>query len=156
MNDYKFVYGSELSTKICEVVTDFSEIKTLFNKMQGTMLSKRGLGLAAPQVNQLIRMFVIKINHLKYENDFEIIACINPEIIKSTGKIKQDEYCLSFPNHYAKKVKRKSWVELDYLDEKNEKQKRIFIGMNAVCVQHEISHLNGKKLSDFGKLIRKS
>ena len=72
MNDYKFVYGSELSTKICEVVTDFSEIKTLFNKMQGTMLSKRGLGLAAPQVNQLIRMFVIKINHLKYENDFEI------------------------------------------------------------------------------------
>jgi peptide deformylase len=98
----------------------------------------RAEGLAANQVGELVRMFVIRDAVTE-----EYITCINPEILASkTDLLDSKEGCLSFPG-VNETVKRSEAIHVRYQDEGGQVQEVWFTGVNAVAFQHELDHLNG-------------
>lgn len=103
------------------------------------MLKKGGLGLAANQVGLHFRAFVMA------GVDSEKLFLVNPKIIKrSEVPANMKEGCLSAPGEFLVLKERASWVQVDFQDEKGQPTRRVFQGLHAVCVQHEIDHLDGK------------
>jgi peptide deformylase len=143
----------EVSKEIPEVDNN---IRQLMDDMMETMYANNGVGLAAVQVGILKRILVMDTSWSsdRYESDELIenkakIYMANPKIIKSsTNLVPYKEGCLSFPT-LDSIVKRPDYVEIEYLDYHNKKQ--ILKAKNsllAVCVQHEIDHLNGVTFID--------
>ena len=128
--------------KPVEAVDD--EIKTLAKDMLETMYDDGGIGLAAIQVNVSKRIIVIDLSEEKNQPMF----LINPEIIDSQGKEKMQEGCLSVPGIYDY-VERSDWIRCRYLDLNGQQQEIETDGLLAVCIQHEIDHLNGKLFIDY-------
>lgn len=150
--------------KAVEVIT--AELKQLAEDMLETMYAHRGVGLAAVQVNRLVRLLVADTSselsesqeetdryqsfHLKKQLVAKIkqpLILFNPEIISQTGKILFSEGCLSFPSYFAE-VQRSEIVELRSLNENGEE---VFIktdGLLSICLQHEVDHLNGRLFID--------
>jgi peptide deformylase len=115
------------------------EIKDLFE----TMYEDHGVGLAATQVNIHKRIFVMDCS----EGQNAPLCFVNPEIVYSEGEVQSEEGCLSFPGVYAK-VPRASKIRVSFLSESGEPQEREFEGLECMCVQHEIDHLNGVTFVD--------
>lgn len=113
-----------------------SIVKDLVDTLSQT---SNGIAIAAPQIGVAKRIFVMNRGEIKN------LVCINPKIISAVGRMKYDEGCLSFPDKYVRKV-RKQFVKLKYLDENFVEREAQFSGVEAVCVQHECDHLNGKLL----------
>lgn len=126
--------------KVCEPVTVFGpELLILLEGMWEAMLKRGGLGLAANQVGLLCRMFVMA------GVDSEKLFMVNPKIVKrSEIPANMKEGCLSAPGEFLLLKERASWVQVDFQDEKGKLTRRVFQGLHAVCVQHEIDHLDGK------------
>lgn len=124
----------------CAEVTVFGpELLTLLEGMWEAMLKKGGLGLAANQVGLHFRAFVMA------GIDSEKLFVCNPKIIKrSEAPANLREGCLSAPGEFLVLGERAAWVQVDFFDEKGYMQRRVFQGLHAVCVQHEIDHLDGK------------
>ena len=121
-----------------EEVTEFDQsLKDLVKSMEELMSTQGGIGLAANQVNILKRVIVVNIP------DVCKLTLINPEIVSSNGKDKIIEGCLSFPTVFAH-VQRPSIISIKFQDTdgKHHEAKDI-TGLVAVCIQHEIDHLNG-------------
>jgi len=109
------------------------------------MYSRKGIGLAAPQVGTLERVIIADIGE-------GLISMINPEILTGYGEDYIDEGCLSLPDTVVN-VKRKQSVFVRYLD-KNEKEKESELdGLTARVIQHEIDHLNGVLIIDHAPLV---
>jgi peptide deformylase len=107
-----------------------------FNELGQTMLKADGVGLAAPQVNKLIRVIAININEQPQ-------ILINPKIIKKSWSKKiLEEGCLSIPDVYGK-VKRHKKIKVEYLDRQGKFHKNKFKDLTARVIQHEIDHLDG-------------
>lgn len=124
---------------VAEPIDKFDgSLATLVLDMFDTMYSQDGVGLAATQVNVHKRLFVIDVS----EHRDERLCIINPLITKQDGKIVQEEGCLSFPGLYAK-VTRSSKVTLSYQDINGAPQTLEADGLLAICIQHELDHLNG-------------
>ena len=105
-----------------------------------TMYNAPGIGLAAPQVNVSQRVIVMDCGK---DNEAELIKMINPEIIDaSKDLVVHEEGRLSIPDQTAD-VERPSEVKVKYIDENGARQLIVATGLLAVCVQHEIDHLNG-------------
>lgn len=121
-------------------------LQKLIKNMQETMLAAKGIGLAAIQVGNPIRLAVIRLNH---DTDREaIFPVVNPEITYfSEEKIIAEEGCLSLPNIFGN-VERARKITIDFLNKKGEKQTLKLEGLNARVVQHEIDHLNGILFTD--------
>jgi len=115
----------------------------LIDDMLETMYEAPGIGLAATQVNQHEQIIVIDLS----DDKTEPYCFINPEIISSSGKETMEEGCLSVPETYAK-VERAETVVVRYLDRKGKDQTLEASELLAVCVQHEIDHLQGKLFVD--------
>lgn len=143
------------------------ELKKLSEDMLETMYAAHGIGLAAPQVGELIRMLVIdtrpkdeKGRRYKYEDMTELekavpqpIVIINPEIVKGEGKTTFDEGCLSVPS-YFETVERKNYVEVKGYDVDG---KEILIksdGLLGICLQHEMDHLEGTLFIDHLSFVK--
>jgi peptide deformylase len=126
--------------KTCAEVTVFGEeLKILLDGMWTAMLKHGGLGLAANQVGLHFRAFVMA------GVDSEKLFIINPKIVKkSIVPANLKEGCLSAPGEFLVLQERSSWVQIDFQDEKGQMQRRVFKGLHAVCVQHEMDHLEGK------------
>lgn len=108
----------------------------LIEDMRLTMLKKDGVGLAAPQIAQNIRLIVIRHEGKDY-------TIINPQITKkSWAKKSGEEGCLSVPNTFGR-VSRHKKINLVFFDEKATKQKMVATDMLARIFQHEIDHLDG-------------
>jgi len=119
-------------------VVDISakEIQELIPQMIETMIAKDGVGLAAPQVGQNIRLIVVHIKD-------KAMAIINPKIIKrSIIKEWGEEGCLSVPGKYGE-VRRCKKVTVKYLDDKGKPHQIIAEGLFARVIQHENDHLDG-------------
>lgn len=144
------------------------ELVNLSNDMLETMYAAPGIGLAAPQIGRSIRLAVIdtryrdetgavdtsEMTELERKISFPL-RLFNPEIVKKEGKTTFDEGCLSVPG-FLETVQRADYVELEALNEKGEK---VFIqtdGLLAICIQHEIDHLNGKLFIDRLSTIKRS
>ena len=116
----------------------------LLDDMLETMYDAPGIGLAATQVNVHERLIVIDIS----EDKNEPYCLINPEIISDSGKETMEEGCLSVPDTYAE-VERADAVSVKYLDIKGNEKILEADGLLAVCLQHEIDHLQGKLFVDY-------
>lgn len=121
-----------------------TEIKILAADMLETMYAEGGIGLAATQVNVRKRVVVIDLSE-QHDNP---MCLINPEIIKSVGTEQMQEGCLSVPGYFDL-VERAEKVTLHYLSLDGESIEVDTDGLLAVCVQHEIDHLNGKLFIDY-------
>ena len=115
-----------------------SEIKKQVKDMFETMYDAPGIGLAATQVNFHQRLIVVDIS----EECNEPICLINPEIIEKNGEIEWEEGCLSVPNYYES-VKRANEIKVSALNELGQSFEIDASEMLAVCIQHEMDHLNG-------------
>lgn len=155
-------YPDSRLREISKPVSTFSnELTTLAENMLETMYAENGIGLAAPQVGELIRMLVIDASprdtggrYEKNENMTELEAkikqpliIINPEIVKGEGSTTFDEGCLSVPSFFET-VERKSWIKLNYQDLKGKKQSLETDGLLAIVIQHEMDHLEGTLFID--------
>ena len=115
-----------------------SEVKKQVKDMFETMYDAPGIGLAATQVNFHQRLIVVDVS----EECNEPICLINPEIIEKNGEIEWEEGCLSVPNYYES-VKRANEIKVSALNELGQSFELEASEMLAVCIQHEMDHLNG-------------
>ena len=127
-----------LKTVATEVVAIDESIRTLVRDMAETMYEAPGIGLAATQVNVHKRVVVIDVS----ETRDELLVLINPRLVEQSGSQVCEEGCLSVPGIYDK-VERAERVVVDYLDLDGKPQSISADGLLAVCLQHEIEHLDG-------------
>lgn len=130
-------------------------IKRLVDDMFETMYAAPGVGLAATQVNVQKRIVVIDVSEEKNTP----VCLINPEIVEKNGSEEMDEGCLSVPGVFEK-VTRAETVKVRALDRNGDAFELEADGLLAVCIQHEIDHLDGKLFVDYlsplkRQLIRK-
>lgn len=119
-------------------------VRKLVDDMFETMYQAPGIGLAAIQVNVPLRVVTIDISE---ERD-QPLALINPEILERDGIEEMNEGCLSVPGVYEK-VQRADHIRFRALDRDGEPFEMEAQGLLAVCVQHEIDHLDGKLFVDY-------
>ncbi|NDY95892.1 peptide deformylase [Wenzhouxiangella limi] len=123
-------------------VTDHE--RRLAADMLETMYAARGIGLAATQVDEGVRLLVLDLSETR--DDPKVF--INPEIIGSTGSQTCEEGCLSVPGIYAE-VKRAEEIRVRALGLDGKSFELDADGLLAVCIQHEIDHLDGKVFVDY-------
>ncbi|WP_157017509.1 peptide deformylase [Mesorhizobium xinjiangense] len=116
-------------------------VRKFADDMLETMYDAPGIGLAAIQVGEPLRMLVIDIS--KDDEDHAPQVFINPEIVASSDeRAVYEEGCLSIPDYYAE-VERPASVTVRYLDRQGAQKEVAADGLLATCLQHEIDHLNG-------------
>ena len=130
--------------------TDF--IRKLADDMVETMYNAPGIGLAAPQVGQGVRMVVVDITGPV--GDSSPYICLNPEIIHSEGSISFEEGCLSFPE-LAVEIDRASSVTVKFQDLDGTPMTLEAEDLLAVAIQHELDHLEGRVIIDYRRKVRK-
>jgi peptide deformylase len=115
-------------------------IRTLVRDMAQTMYDAPGIGLAATQVDVHERVIVIDLS----DQQDQLMVLINPEIVWTSEESQSyEEGCLSVPGVYDE-VKRAAEIKVKALDENGQLREIEADGLLAVCIQHEIDHLNGK------------
>ncbi|STQ89073.1 peptide deformylase [Iodobacter fluviatilis] len=133
-------YPDDRLYTIAKPVTVFDDrLQQLVRDMSETMYTAPGIGLAATQVNVHQRVVVIDIS----EEKNSLMALINPEIVTMDGKTMWEEGCLSVPGIYEE-VERAERVKVRALDIKGEIFELEADGLLAICIQHELDHLDGK------------
>ncbi|RYZ87122.1 MAG: peptide deformylase [Proteobacteria bacterium] len=156
----------EVSKPVTKVTEEHA---ALARDMIETMYASNGIGLAAPQIGELIRMLVIDTRsrgeggrRYKYDDMTDLektveqpLIMINPVIIKGEGKTTFDEGCLSIPGYYET-VERFDYIEVEALNEKGQKIVIKTDGLLAICLQHEMDHLEGTLFVDHLSLIKSS
>jgi len=121
-----------------------NNIKKLVDDMLETMYHEHGVGLAATQVNVHLRVIVIDVS----ENKDQPMCLINPEIIEKQGSKENEEGCLSVPSFFEK-VKRAERVKVKAMNRDGKWYEFEATDLLAVCVQHEMDHLQGKLFVDY-------
>ncbi len=146
-------YGDPVLKKVCEEVPEnYKNLQELIDNMYETMYNANGVGLAAPQIGELLRLFIIDSGALDEEReDLEPIkkVFINPIILKRKGKdFAYNEGCLSIPD-VREDIIRPPAILVEYYDEKGELIEEAFDGVNARIIQHECDHLDGRLFTDY-------
>jgi len=148
-------YPDPILSQVAKPVTDFNQdLKHLVRDMLYTMYQAPGIGLAAPQVGQSIRMFVLDVDFDREEvtnssghTEFRLSAFnpkvfINPVITGTSGTIVYEEGCLSVPGVYEE-VKRHESIHVKYQDLEGNFHELEAHDMMSICIQHENDHLEG-------------
>jgi len=151
------VYGDPmLRKKAAPVTRDFQDLKEFIRNMFETMYSSDGVGLAAPQVGQSIRIFVIDSTTDEEDEPAGIKkAFINPEIIEKTGdEWVLNEGCLSLPE-IREDILRPESVRIRYFDEDFKLHEEIYSGFSSRVIQHEYDHLEGIMFVDYLNPLKK-
>ncbi|HSU51081.1 MAG TPA: peptide deformylase [Segetibacter sp.] len=160
-------YGSPVLRKVCDEITpDYENLGKLLDDMWETMYASNGVGLAAPQINKAIRLFVIDSKQIfdnqdeedkgKYPDEPGVKRVfINAHIKEFDGDDwSYNEGCLSIPK-IREDIMRPEEVILEYVDENFEPHTEKFIGITARIIQHEYDHIEGKLFIDYLKPLRK-
>ena len=121
------------------------KLQRLLKDMAETMYAADGVGLAAPQIGVSKRVVVIDVGEGLYE-------LINPVIVKREGKVVGSEGCLSVPD-YEGEVERSEYVECEFTDRTGQRMLLQAGGLLAVCIQHELDHLDGILFIDKAQTI---
>jgi peptide deformylase len=130
---------------VAQPVTQVDDnVRQLIDDMFETMYQAPGIGLAAIQVDEPRRVIVIDIS----EDRSQALALVNPEILARDGEEQMDEGCLSVPGVYET-VQRAERVRVRALDREGNAFEMDADGLLAVCIQHEIDHLDGKLFVDY-------
>jgi peptide deformylase len=137
---------AKVAPPVCEITAEHEQLAI---DMLDTMYGARGIGLAATQVNRMVRMVVIDLNPAPDEEpdevrdpDFGPFVLINPEIFDRDGTLVWDEGCLSVPGETGE-VERSESVVVRFTDLQGQAREIKASELLAVCLQHEIDHLDG-------------
>lgn len=133
-----------LRKKAAEVSAVDDKVRKLVDDMVETMYQAKGIGLAATQVNVHQRIVVIDVS----EEKDKPLCLINPEIIAKNGVEESEEGCLSVPGFFEK-VKRAERITVKALDKAGKQIQFEADELLAVCIQHELDHLDGKLFVDY-------
>lgn len=145
------LYGDPvLKKKASEVAEGDESVKEFVESMYETMYAAQGVGLAAPQVGESLRVFVVDTTPMEDEEEDGLKkAFINPIMIEELGEEWAfEEGCLSIPGIRAD-VNRKPQIKIEYFDENWELHEETFDGMKARVIQHEYDHIEGKLFTDY-------
>ena len=154
-----YVYGAPVLRKVAENInSNQNGLSELIDNMFETMYNADGVGLAAPQVGELIRLFIVDAAPLVEDEPslkgFKKVF-INPQITERIGdKWEYTEGCLSIPN-IREDVERPDVIKIEYLDENFKHYSETFEGVKARIIQHEYDHLDGVLFVDKLSPIRK-
>ncbi len=152
-------YGHPMLRKEAqEIDEDYPGLNELINNMFETMYKAEGVGLAAPQINKSIRLFVMDATPMGDEieefKDFKRIF-INPYITEESGESWSfNEGCLSIPG-IREDVKRPEWIKIEYYDENWNFHEEEYSGVPARIIQHEYDHLDGILFPDLLPALKK-
>ena len=133
-----------LRTKAAPIEVVDDELRLLADNMLETMYDAPGIGLAATQVNVHKRMLVADVSQDKSEPH----VLINPVIVEKDGSTVTEEGCLSVPGYYEE-VQRAEHIRVKFLNRGGDEVEMEAEGLLAVCIQHEIDHLDGKLFVDY-------
>ena len=159
-------YGATILRKISlPIAADHAQLATLIEDMWETMYESNGVGLAAPQVNKNIRLFVMDSAQIftNREEEDEVYpdapgikkVFINAKVLETGGKDwVYNEGCLSIPK-IREDVTRSETVTLSYMDENFVEHTETFNGMTARVILHEYDHIEGKLFIDYLKPLRR-
>ena len=161
-------YGSPILRKVCADITpDYPGLEKLVADMWETMYNSNGVGLAAPQINKDIRLFVMDSEQIftnqeedekgEYPDEpgYKGIF-INAHIVELNGKEWiYNEGCLSIPK-IREDIMRNESVTLQYVDEKFSPHTTTFIGLTARVILHEYDHIDGKLFIDHIKPLKRT
>ena len=153
-------YGDPILRKVGDEITkDYPGLEKLIDDMYETMVKAKGVGLAAPQINKSIKLFIIDSTRMYDEdekNEGLKEVFINPVITKETGDDwPYEEGCLSIPS-IREDVYRKDKVKIEYYDREFKHHKKEFTGLTARVIQHEYDHVIGKLFIDHLKPLKKN
>jgi peptide deformylase len=131
-----------------------AKVRKLMDDMLETMYAAPGIGLAAPQVGEAVRVIVVDV--AREGEPPQPLRLANPEIVwASDEQIPCEEGCLSLPEQFAE-VTRPAEVKVRYLDHENELREIDAKGLLAVCLQHEMDHLEGVLFVDHISALRRN
>lgn len=137
---------------VAKPVTEFDDnLRQLVADMFETMYEAPGIGLAATQVDRHIRLLVMDVS----DNGDNPRCLINPEIVASEGEEEMDEGCLSVPGFYET-VKRADHIRVRAQNPRGETIEFEANGLEAVCIQHEMDHLEGKLFVDYISTLKRN
>lgn len=141
--------GDPVLKQVCTPVDKVdSKLRKLMESMAETMYKAEGVGLAAPQIGQSIRVVVIDV-----DDENGLLEMVNPVIVKGEGTAVDQEGCLSVPNIFGN-VERFEKVTAEYTNKWGKKKRINAKGLLARCIQHELDHLEGTLFIDKAKSIR--
>ncbi len=160
-------YGSPILRKVCDIITpEYAGLHKLIADMWETMYNSNGVGLAAPQINKPIRMFLVDTVQVvdgfeeedkrKYPNEKPIKQVfVNAEKLDETGETwAYNEGCLSIPK-VREDISRTRKIKLKYFDENFVEHIDEFEGIAARVIQHEYDHIIGKLFIDYLSPLKK-
>jgi len=135
--------------KVAEPVPDLSDdLRQLADDMLVTMYDAPGIGLAAPQVGEGVRLVVMDCEKEEGATP-RPMALFNPEVVAASEETAiYEEGCLSIPEQFAE-ITRPAEVTVRWIDRDGTEREQDFGGLWATCVQHEIDHLNGRLFIDY-------
>ncbi|MBT8103522.1 MAG: peptide deformylase [Gammaproteobacteria bacterium] len=133
-----------LRTKATPVEVVDDNLRAFIGDMFETMYAAPGIGLAATQVDLHKRLLITDVTADKSEPH----VLINPEILERDGVTISDEGCLSVPGYYEE-VERAEHIRVRFIDRQGEAQEMEAEGLLAICIQHEMDHLDGKLFVDY-------
>lgn len=128
------------------------EVERLIEDMAETMYGAPGVGLAATQIGEKVRLFLVDVS--TDEEPDNLLVFINPEIVSSEGDEVGPEGCLSFPG-ITEDIKRKSRLTVRALDRRGQPFEIAADGLLAVAIQHESDHLDGVLMIDHMGVLKK-
>lgn len=133
------LYPDPVLKQKTELVSEFDdELGILLDDMRETMYDANGIGLAAPQIGILKRVTVIDVS----DDGSKVFELINAEILSGEGSVSIEEGCLSIPE-YRESVTRKERITVKAQDRKGEEIQFEADDLLAICIQHELDHLDG-------------
>lgn len=131
-----------------------ADLLRLIEDMKETMHAANGIGLAAAQVGVFLRILVIEIPGETEEDASIKLELCNPEIIAQQGHAKIEEGCLSLPSFYYE-VDRAEYIKVRAQNPLGETIELEAEGLLAICVQHEMDHLEGKLLVNYASPLKR-
>lgn len=161
-------YGSPILRKVCvDITADYPGLEKLIADMWETMYNSNGVGLAAPQINKDIRLFVMDSEQIFANQDDDEKGTypdepgfkglfINAHIVELNGDDwSYNEGCLSIPK-IREDIMRSESVTLKYVDENFKPHTKTFIGLTARIILHEYDHIDGKLFIDHIKPLKRT
>ena len=148
-------YPSKILKQVAEPVEAIdAEVRQLMDDMLETMYSRKGIGLAAPQVDISRRVIVVDVN-LQEGDNYPVLTLANPVITDSSdNKDEFEEGCLSVPDLLVV-IKRPCQVTVEALDRDGNKVSIEADGLLAIALQHEMDHLDGKLIIDKASILKR-
>jgi peptide deformylase len=148
-------YPDPVLMKKCKEIENLhGNMAELADDMVETLLeSENGIGLAAPQVGQSVKLVVVELEPEEERGNPE--ALFNPRIVEASGSEDAEEGCLSLPNHFGM-VTRATHVLVEAIDKDGNEVSLEAEGLLARCLQHELDHLDGKLVVDYASSLKRA